>query len=259
MRRAYDNEIITDDNKKIVGINLGADFTSEHEWGIKGIHTAFNIDTKLIGIDGRTINHIPTNLIFQSLTIDKRIYYFLGLLYDMYFYYRDDKKINKKDIDNFELYPCGDKDIFTVWDERSFGILVNDKYKDEITDLYEAFKNKDVAIGVGHGHVFKNGGLTITIKSRLPEEVINNIKEKDQDYNNLQKASEKTGIHKILEKAGKRYFALSPRWKDDNKKEVIFWLNPYDQDIYNFGWFTIQDLIDWSKDKGKIIMKKQTC
>ena len=59
-----------------------------------------------------------------------------------------------------------------------------------------------------------------------------------------------------MEKAGKKYFALSPRWKDDNKKEVIFWLNPYHQDIDNFGWFTVEDLKDWAKGKGKIPMKK---
>lgn len=69
-------------------------------------------------------------------------------------------------------------------------------------------------------------------------------------------SAKKTKIKKILDRAGKKYFALSPRWKDENKKEVIFWLNPYYQDIDNFGWFTVDDLKDWAKGKGKIPMKK---
>ena len=63
-------------------------------------------------------------------------------------------------------------------------------------------------------------------------------------------------LEKILEKAKCRYYALSLRWKDDDKKEVIFWLNPMEQDKNNFGWFTVEDLKDWAKGKGKIPMKK---
>ena len=98
--------------------------------------------------------------------------------------------------------------------------------------------------------------MKFCIKSKLPEKTIQSIKDADLDYLALQKAAEKTGIKKILEKAGKKYLALSPRWKDDNKKEVIFWLNPYHQDVDNFGWFTVDDLNDWAKGKGKIPMKK---
>lgn len=68
----------------------------------------------------------------------------------------------------------------------------------------------------------------------------------------------KTRIHKILAKSGKKYFALSPRWADDQKKEVVFWLNPYDQDKYNSGWFSVQDLKDWAKDKGKVMKAQLT-
>ena len=38
----------------------------------------------------------------------------------------------------------------------------------------------------------------------------------------------------------------------ENKKEVIFWLNPMDQHNNNWGWFTVEDLKKWAKGKGKI-------
>lgn len=61
---------------------------------------------------------------------------------------------------------------------------------------------------------FRNGGLIFCIASKLPEETVTSMKEADWDYIALQKAAEKTKIERILEKAGKKYFALSPRWKD---------------------------------------------
>ena len=132
--------------------------------------------------------------------------------------------------------------------------MVTEKYEQELKELYDAFVNLDVAVGVAPSEVFKNGGLKFCIKSKMPEDTIQSIKEADLDYIALQKAVEKTKIKEILKKAGKEYFALSPRWKDDNKKEVIFWLNPMEQDKNNFGWFTVADLKDWANNKGKIPM-----
>ena len=255
MRHANDAEVMKIDDK-LVGFNLGADFCAEHEWGIKGIIREFGVYEDKIGIDGRMVNVVPKSLVYTDITYEKMKCHLLVLV--PYYYREDDLKITKDDIGRWELYTyrLEEKGITTAWDEKSFAILVTDKYKDELEELYEAFVNLDVAVGIAPSEAFKNGGLKFCIKSRLPEETIQAIKDDDLDYIALQKAAEKTGIKKILEKAGKKYFALSPRWKDDNKKEVIFWLNPYHQDIDNFGWFTVEDLKDWAKGKGKIHMKK---
>lgn len=256
MRRAYNNEVIKK-NGKIVGINLGADFTSEHEWGIDGIKRSFGIDSKKIGIDGRSINTVPETLYRQEVKIHNKKYYVLILLrYALGSWYCPDRtQLIDKDIQSFELNP-NDKGISTAWDESSFGILVDENNKNVVEDLYEAFKNKDIVIGVSPSGVFQNGGLKILVKSEIEKEVVNSIKESDLDAIRLKEAAEKTGIHKILEKAGKKYFALSPRWKDDTKKEVIFWLNPYEQNIHNFGWFGVEELKQWAEDKGVVMMKK---
>lgn len=251
MRHANDAEVMKI-NGRVVGFNLGADFCAEHEWGIKGIKRKFGINEDKLGIDSRMINVVPNSLIYKDITYEKMRCHLLVLV--PYYYDDDDLCINKEKLRSWELFSYGLErvGIVTAWDEKSFAILVTDKYKDELKDLYEAFINLDVAVDIAPSESFKNGGLKFYIKSRLPEETIQSIKNVDLDYIALQKAAEKTGIKKILEKAGKKYFALSPRWKDDNKKEVIFWLNPYYQNINNCGWFTVDDLKEWIDGKGKI-------
>lgn len=155
MRRARDNEIIIKNNK-VVGINLGADFTSEHEWGINDIKRTFGIDSKKIGIDGRSINKVPETLYCQEIKIKNKKYYVLALLrYALGSWYCPDRtELNEKDMQNFELYP-NDKGISTAWDEGSFGILVDEKNKNVVDDLYKAFQEKDIVVGISPSGTFQ--------------------------------------------------------------------------------------------------------
>ena len=253
MRRGYDSEFLTDDNGEIMGINLGADHCAEHEWGIKGIKRSFNLNDseEVFGIAKRIINIVPEQLIYKKVKIKNKIHYVLILPRHTYGvnFDEDYKKWLPSD-----LIPYSNKNLSCAWDENSFGILVTKEYKKEIELLYESFQNKDIAIGVAPSKAFSNGGLIFTITSKLPQEVIDDIYEKDFDHHNLQKVAKETGIYELLKKVNKSYYALSPRWKDENKKELVFWLNPAEQRKYNYGWFTIEDLEDWANDKGKIIM-----
>ena len=65
-------------------------------------------------------------------------------------------------------------------------------------------------------------------------------------------ALEKTKIEMILKKAKKEYDALVPAWANDEKTEVKYWLNPKDQENVNYGWYSLQDLKLWAKNKGRI-------
>lgn len=253
MRRGYDSEFLTDDNGEIVGINLGADHCAEHEWGIKGIKRSFNLNDseEIFGIQKRMINAIPETLMFKEIKIKNKKYYVLILFRNIYGVNFDDEY--KKWLPS-DIIPFSGKNLACAWDENSFGIMVTKEYKKEIELLHESFQNKNIAIGVSPSQVFSNGGLIFTITSKLSQEVINNIYEMDLDYYNLQEAAKSTGIYELLRKANKSYFALSPRWKDENKKELKFWLNPEEQRKYNYGWFTIEELKDWANDEGKIMM-----
>lgn len=269
MKRGYDSEFLIDENGVLLGINLGADFTSEHEWGIEGIKSAFGLKDKqksilgnqkpLLGIDRRKINN-KVDLIFKDIVIKKEKHKVL-IHSSSWLKEHAEKAIDNKWIPS-DLHIYGDEKMACAWDENSFGIMVKEDYFEELTQIYEAFMNLDIVIGMSPSHAFKNGGLVFSITSRLPKETIENIYNKDLDAINLKKAAEETGIYELLDKVGKGsfkgYFALSPRWKDESKKEVIFWLNPYHQNIHNFGWFTVEDLKEWAEDKGKIMMNKKT-
>ena len=55
----------------------------------------------------------------------------------------------------------------------------------------------------------------------------------------------------ILKDADKGYYALSPSWDGDNN--LIFWLNPREQHVYNHGWFNVDELKMWAKNDGPIM------
>ena len=64
MRRGYGGHLWIGDDKKIIAVNLGADYCAEHEWGIGGISNRLGISPQKsflgikspkIGIESRTI------------------------------------------------------------------------------------------------------------------------------------------------------------------------------------------------------------
>jgi hypothetical protein len=73
----------------------------------------------------------------------------------------------------------------------------------------------------------------------------------------LKKALDSSGLEKELKLAKRQYYALTPAWKDAAKREVWFWLNPFDQKTYNSGWFTEDELKEWIKGTGPVVKKKE--
>jgi hypothetical protein len=257
MRKAYNSEFCIENNN-LLGINLGADFTSEHEWGIDGIKRSFSLttDDTVFGIERRKINIVPENLIYRDVVLNNKTYHLIILL-DSWDYSKKYFEVESKEWIPRDLKPFGSEELVCAWDERTFGILVSDKYEKELKAIYQAFINKDIAIGVAPSGAFQNGGLRFTIVSKLPKSIIEKIHNNDTDAVLLKNIAEETGIYELLKKAGKKFYSLRPKWKNENKKEVIFWLNPQDQHLYNYGWYTVQDLKEWARNKGKIIIKKK--
>lgn len=255
MRRSFQGtQFMFDDNNNFVGVSLGADYCAEHEWGIEELKNMFGLpnncfEKKIFGIEARRNSQVQ-NLYFSDIPR-------VGSLLICYRSWNENITINElyKQWKN-QLYFGQDENLVCTWDSKSFAILVKKENKKYLEELYNAFQKKDIAFGLGKSNPFGGGGLIITIISKLPKNVLKEMKQEDEDYYNLQKAAEKTGIYDILKKAGKKYFALSPRWKDETKKEVIFWLNPMQQHIHNFGWFSVDTLKLWAKDQGPIMMKK---
>lgn len=172
-----------------------------------------------------------------------------------------------------------DKDIKVEWDERGFCIKVRgDENISKLKELHEAILRGDICVGIPVcKNPFDRGGLTVLIASRVPQEFVTKQLETDMDYFRLEDACKAAGlpeIEKTLKGQGKGWFCLAPSWAhpvlpDDYQEKqkrgekveaalrpsahnIIFWLNPYDQNNNRWGWVTIEDLKDWIENKGRI-------
>lgn len=244
MRRGYDSGLMGE-NGVFVGVNLGADHCAEHEWGIARLRDAFGMrDTApdCLGIESRRVRTVPAELRLLAVPGGRVLQF---------------EQWNPERWDEREL-SIYDGDLATAWDEGSFGIHARGDGADRLVELDKAIRDLDAAIWLGGGGVFQNAGLCIVIVSRLPAEGIAMLRAGDEDRIALRAASDATGIEAELRAAGKRWFALSPKWARDfgGKREtahpVIYWLNPQEQDANNFGWFTVEQLREWAAGRGPI-------
>jgi hypothetical protein len=254
MRRGNDPQFLIEDGK-MVALDLGSDYCAEHEWGIKDLKVSFGItdeDVALFGIAKRRIVIVHDALQYHS----KGKEHFL-ICWDHISQYNPPPAPAKIS----DLYLSKDKELACAWDSKSFGIkVIGDQNKEYLHQLHNAFQKKDIAIWLGGGAVFQNAGLVIGIISNIPEASLKTMYDADIDKYNLIQASNKTGIIKRLKQAGKKYFACSPGWKLKSTAqgeiqtayEVMYFLNPEEQDQNNGGWVTVEDLDAWIEGNGPI-------
>jgi len=282
MRAGRDNGWLLDEEGRTVGINLGADYCSEHEWGIKGTRQAFGLtpdeDVSTVGIDRRTMTRLPPPCTWRS-EHNESIYFektkkrppTAALIFSDHGHAKNlaEGALGKAKINHNELF-LSDPDsrwskgrecnLATAWSEGDFGILVRDKdYCNRLQEIWNSMQKMDIAIWVGGGQMFQNAGLIVAIRSRCPQEGIVKMLEADKERFALKKAAEESGIFDLLKTADKRWYALSPkRWNPDKPAEPLFWLNPCEQQKYCSGWFNLDDLRAWAEDKGRIIKQGVT-
>lgn len=272
MRRGREPKWVYLDNGDLAGIAMGSDFCSEHEWGVKHMRYLFGCDEEKDGIERRQVTKIPKDLHWYTGTSehpnDKRR---KGAAYDAIFlsptesYYRQPKDW----VNDRELYRYDEKTgLCCAWDEKTFGIVAyGEKDKKNLALLWDAFQRKDVAFYPQVGVFHLGGGLIFCIISKVPKKDVDAMLEQDLDYKKLLEAAKATGIEEELTKAGKGWYALSPKWSKEIRSTVngevktaypvIFWLNPRDQDRHNFGWWTVEILKEWAQDKGPIMMTEK--
>ena len=261
MRQGYGGGFIIENNK-LVGINLGSDFTAEHEWGISDIQKAFGVNQKegLLGIEQREITRFPESCFHFKNKVK-------GVTFEHLVY----KSWWSGEIEDYdpEVYFGTDDSLATQWRSSAFGIHVrnNKKYKEYLKEIFDAFKSLDGAImfisSNGGKNPFERSGLFLGIKSRISKEDIHQMYDVDYDYQLLQENAQNTGIHRILDESCKKYYSLTPKWSKDITSEkntdysVMFWLNPIDQKNYHSGWYTVEDLKKWALGVGPIVKNKK--
>jgi len=274
---------------ELIGIQLGADFTAEHERGIENINKALDIignekgeRTKIFGVDRYKIKPKPDNFFFREQRSSPET---VMLFFDsapFQFWNDDPNKISMKNLcTRYEIdlaKAFGEHEEQTLacaWDDASFGIHVKGKRQVKyLKKLYLAFLNGDAVVFLGEPPLpaFSRPSLNLMILSAIPEEGKQYMIEKHKEQWELAKYAEKTGIEKKLAKAGKKWFALSPRkgkmktrairktegrttFEDvsPSKFDIMFFLNPMNQQEYNSGWFTVEELREWANNKGPVM------
>ncbi len=264
MRRARDSEWLVEDTN-FMGINFGADFCAEHEWGVAELCSQLGVsnDLKVLGIDRRLINQ-PKEGFLHFLEEEDSVALIGKELYN---------KEDYKKIDDFSRELAIHDKMVCAWSDKDFGIRVSTKDKQDVkrlNRLYKAINEKDAAIWLGGGHAFCNAGLVIGIVSHISAYHKEEMYNTDLDYQKLQKASKEIGIKQKIDELNEAwmeenkssyfapcsYYALRAAWASSGfktKYPVMYWLNPRNQDVNNTNWVTVEQLEQWMEGRGSII------
>ena len=253
MRKAsQDNGILVEDGK-FIGIALGYDYCSEHEWGIKGIKRTCGIpdsSKKNMGVANRSITVVPP-LVFKEETVKRATTKLMkgnyALLYTGISWKtkEENEKYVPHDFNNYmedlswnakwnAEHPStrGKKDnIITAWDESGFGVAVfGEKEVLWLKQLKTAIEEKRLTIAVANlraKNPFAGSSLCLMITDRIPQETLDAMYMGDKEYFDREDYEEKIGMKKIIAKYGKKngynglhyFMACSPKWIDYNNTE----------------------------------------
>ena len=242
---------------KLCGANFGYDFCAEHEAGIQGIRESFGIKTytgngainsikkflgalkPILGLEARKITKSPPELQFFYKGDFCCVYYSTAKMSTTVF--EDGIKSLA-----WEMAKPGGRDLVGYWGDNSFMLVTTNHAF--LQELKKAFVDLNIAI-------FTAGkfGLVICIPDRVDIRTKTDMYASDFNMLELRNKTDEIGIEKELRNAKKEFTALKPAWKDPATKQIHFWLNPYDQQKYNYGWYTVEELREWIKDTGPIV------
>lgn len=293
MRLAYhDVAWIKDpETEKLIGVCLGYDYCAEHEWGTKELNQLLGIwagdpttEKKVWGFNRHRVTNPSLVKFFEtevSLVPEgkkrkaKTTVYACGLL-SQYSFEKDAENIEraKERITTNTWHFDENHPLRAMWDGATFLFWSLDKEK--VEEVYKHFQEKRILKGMKPATPFGGSGLMFLFEEAYSKEYEKTVIEEQKDYLDMWNRVHKNGILSRLEKAKKGYYACNPKKiqfeshvsdteerkiKDVQKKsklpDIIFWLNPADQQNTNYGWFTVEELDQWCKDTGPIPMKKE--
>lgn len=265
MRKSYSDVgwLVTEDGR-MAGLSLGYDRCAEHEWGIQGLLDEFGVALPEVpvGVEDRQVQAVPAQLHFVEYKAeprDKRRKRYPAAF--MLLSWRVDEAPTTPPGDVAFWLDPGDKrgreedDLQCAWSRDAFCVNVRGEQGIErLKALYAAFQRKDVAIALPWAKSFFKGGLSFAIVSAMTDDERTSVRERDLGHKKLVDAAKATGVYDALKAAGLRWHALSPDWVDrEVQTDLAFFLNPWEQAKYNFGWFTTAELLEWADGKGPVI------
>lgn len=196
MRNSYHGKFIFGDDG-LIGVCLGSDYCSEHEWGIKDIQRLLGVNSEAdFGLPRRKTNQIKHLNWFEN---DKVVGF---TLYD---FHSEEGNLNWKPRNGF-YYSDDNKSFYAGWSGSGFWILTDkptkkiksEKTVERIKNIYDALNSINAVVWLGGGGVFENAGLCIGIVDKMPKSIFDNWAAIDKQQYEVKVEFEKTGIEKIL-------------------------------------------------------------
>lgn len=259
MRLAIKETAPIEHEGQIVGLNLGFDFAAEHEWGFKWAARYLGRPQaptrELMGVAARTTTTISPDFTVELVEHDEALWLRGSQTWrQSYGTLADDLAGDGGSYNMQSLKAAAKRQPMAAGWDTDTGFCVagsGERSKTAIRIVHDALQNGRCFI-IQSGGIFGAGGLKLIDASLIPADVDAALSAADTSSLNLTEAVERDGIRQRLDDAGRRYFALSPKWIDEAKGQFHFWLNPREQDRNNFGWFTVEDLDAWIAGKGPI-------
>lgn len=254
------------------GFALGYDFCAEHEHGTPYLHEALGIASTdfPVGVQDRTMTEVPESLGYDEYALrskDARVKKTTpaALLYltprrDWHNWPESATKraaflgvefwCDARD----KCYTPERHDLASAWSGHD-GFAIHVRGAENVARLralHEALRRKAVALADASGMGFVRKALSLVIVDRLAEDAKAAVRERDLAHKRLHEAFEATGIRDRLRAAGKRWYALVPRWSNGEGSELLAFLNPCEQRRYSAGWYSLDELESWAQERGPV-------
>lgn len=261
----------------IIGVLLAADFTAEHESGIRGILSTLNIQPDGRMFTGRSMQAPCTR--FATKSFDRKMSYFP--MNEKPIRGRSERPLLLTELNYQDEVSAHDltlrhrleDDITGRWSGHGFAITAwTDRGREAVRLIEEGIRLGDLAVWTGGApnNPFARPGLVIVRASLVPQAYRDILDKADQAAIDLDIVAKATGIYDKIEAAnGPKvafqrpafgYFALAPQMLDDEQQAkletahpVRFFLNPMNQTRYASGWYTVEQLELWLNGQGPII------
>lgn len=266
MKRSHtaENAILADDGRPY-GVVLAPDYTAEHEGVPRRLHYTFGIT----GGNGGFAEHSATRPAPESATllplenqrregrrtiVDRGLALVIGRC--------------RTDCLGSLLERWDEAPLVGAWDEDGFALGGYGAGEDAVRLVHEGAATGDVAIWMGGGGMaFSRPGLVVVRPSLTPADLIETFDVAQADRRALAEAAKATGIEDRLRAMRTPltrgpiglppHLALIPSWTGDDRRAstrhpIVFWLNPMPGMDANFGYFTVEELDQWTQGRGPV-------
>lgn len=264
----------------VFGFSLGFDHAAQHEYGVPYLKREMGIPEKEIpiGVEDRTMTVVPQNLGFHEYvhrSSDRRskktmpaalLYCAERLSWDNTTPRTPESLANAFGVSfHFDfvkhkrVYAPERDDIVCAWSGREgFALHVRGELNvSRLRELHQALLDKKVSLADPAVMGFERKALSLVMNERLPAEIFNQVREADLAYLRLQQAATDFGVETALSAAGLKWHALRPRWESGEGSRLLIWLNPCDQKQFAYGWYSVDELLQWAQGVGPVVETKE--